>query len=196
MTGMSHGAAGYSYALAMLGDATGQDVFSAAARECIAFESTTYDAGTSDWADLRPSSDGRDGSPSKWCYGAPGIGLARAATIRHAPLDVETGLADVGRAVDAATRHWPVATDTLCCGTLGTVELLWEAGLVLHRPELGVDACRALRAVLDAASVGADYRWSNGTSRFNLGLFRGIAGVGYTALRRIDPGLPNVLVWE
>jgi len=27
-------------------------------------------------------------------------------------------------------------------------------------------------------------------------LFRGLAGVGYTVLRRIDRFLPNVLVWE
>ena len=41
-----------------------------------------------------------------------------------------------------------------------------------------------------------DYHWSNGTNRFNLGLFRGIAGVGYTLLRAVDHSLPNVLVWE
>jgi lantibiotic modifying enzyme len=29
-----------------------------------------------------------------------------------------------------------------------------------------------------------------------LGLFRGLAGVGYTALRRVDASLPNVLIWE
>jgi len=27
-------------------------------------------------------------------------------------------------------------------------------------------------------------------------LFRGLAGLGYTLLRRIDSSLPNVLVWE
>jgi hypothetical protein len=34
------------------------------------------------------------------------------------------------------------------------------------------------------------------TNPFNLGLFRGIAGVGHTVLRRIEPSLPNVLIWE
>jgi lantibiotic modifying enzyme len=29
-----------------------------------------------------------------------------------------------------------------------------------------------------------------------LGLFRGMAGVGYTALRQVDPSLPNVLIFE
>jgi lantibiotic modifying enzyme len=29
-----------------------------------------------------------------------------------------------------------------------------------------------------------------------LGLFRGLAGVGYTILRRLSHAVPNVLVWE
>jgi hypothetical protein len=27
-------------------------------------------------------------------------------------------------------------------------------------------------------------------------LFRGLAGVGYTALRRVEDSLPDVLIWE
>jgi lantibiotic modifying enzyme len=29
-----------------------------------------------------------------------------------------------------------------------------------------------------------------------LGLFRGVAGVGYTSLRQVDGSLPNVIIWE
>jgi lantibiotic modifying enzyme len=29
-----------------------------------------------------------------------------------------------------------------------------------------------------------------------MGLFRGLSGVGYTALRQADRSLPNVLIWE
>jgi len=46
-----------------------------------------------------------------------------------------------------------------------------------------------------AASIG-DYRWNSGKRQFNLGLFRGLAGVGYTSLRQAEPSLPNVLIWE
>jgi lantibiotic modifying enzyme len=41
-----------------------------------------------------------------------------------------------------------------------------------------------------------DYRWGAGKKQFNLGLFRGLAGVAYTCLRRVDRSLPNVLIWE
>jgi lantibiotic modifying enzyme len=51
-------------------------------------------------------------------------------------------------------------------------------------------------AVVETAAATGGYRWSSGTSRFNPGLFRGLAGVGYTLLRQVDPSLPNVLIWE
>ena len=33
-------------------------------------------------------------------------------------------------------------------------------------------------------------------SRFNLGFHRGIAGIGYTLLRSINPKLSNILLFE
>ena len=49
--------------------------------------------------------------------------------------------------------------------------------------------------MLEASRAAGDFRWNSGERRFNLGLFRGLAGVGYTALRRAAPSLPNVLIW-
>ena len=43
LTGMSHGAAGFAYALASLSAATGREDFAAAASECLAFEDASYD---------------------------------------------------------------------------------------------------------------------------------------------------------
>jgi len=104
--------------------------------------------------------------------------------------------ADVHHALAGVERGWPAPTDTLCCGTLGSVEFLWEAGGALSRNELQERASRRLLTVIDSARSIGDYRWSNGNSQFNLGLFRGVAGVGYTALRRVDASVPNVAIWE
>ncbi len=194
VNGMSHGAAGYAYALASLASATGSDEFSSAADECVAFENTTFDTERENWSDLRGG--GGDTLPCKWCYGAPGIGLARAAMMKHTALDGVLCRADMSNALAGAERGWPVPTDTLCCGTLGSIEFWWEAGDVLGRNDLRDRASRRLLAVVATARSTGDYRWTNGTSRFNLGLFRGVAGVGYTALRRVNPSLPNVLIWE
>ena len=86
--------------------------------------------------------------------------------------------------------------DTLCCGTLGSVEFFCEAGEALGRPDVRDIAAQRLAAVVQAANATGDYRWNSGKRQFNLGLFRGLAGVGYTLLRQVDEALPNVLIWE
>jgi lantibiotic modifying enzyme len=122
--------------------------------------------------------------------------MARAATLRLGTATDPRAHVDVERALAGAERGWPAPTDTLCCGTLGSVEFLWEAGDVLGRDDLRDLATRRMSSVVHAARSTGDYRWSNGTRPFNLGLFRGVAGVGYTALRRVESSLPNVLIWQ
>jgi type 2 lantibiotic biosynthesis protein LanM len=193
LNGMSHGAAGFAYALALLAAATGREEFAQAAAECIAFENSSYDPGRSNWPDLRGV------EPSwlcQWCYGAVGIGMARLAASRRGAMDAKAAAVDIRNAIDGAKRGWPGAVDTLCCGTLGSVEFFCEAGGALGQSDLGELASQRLLAVLQAAASAGDYRWNSGGGRFNLGLFRGLAGVGYTLLRRIDSSLPNVLIWE
>jgi type 2 lantibiotic biosynthesis protein LanM len=192
LNGMSHGAAGFAYALTMLANSTGDHQFARAAGEYIELENLTFDAEHDNW----PRRDGDELHwPCKWCHGAPGIGMARSAIAKHTDLFTDLCRTDIARALAGVERGWPGPTDTLCCGTLGNIEFLWEAGTVLGRG-LHELASSRLTAVVETARETGDYRWSNGTSRFNLGLFRGVAGVGYSLLRRIDDSLPNVLVWE
>ncbi len=194
LNGMSHGAAGFGYALASLSSATGRDEFASAAEECIAFENETFDAERDNWPDRAGGAERH--WRCKWCHGAPGIGLARAAMTKHTALLQELCKTDILNALAGVQRGWPGPTDTLCCGTLGSIEFLWEAGDVLGRDDLCDQASQRLTTIVESARSTGDYRWDSGTSRFNLGLFRGITGIGYTVLRRVDPSLPNVLVWE
>lgn len=194
LNGISHGAAGYAYSLSALSAAVGNDEFATAVTECLAFEADTYDDVQRGWVDLRETADAP--FPSKWCYGSPGIGLARIAMTKLANEPLSTYATDIERATSGVEREWPARTDTLCCGTLGGVEFLREAADALGRDDLRVLATRRLHTVVNAARAADDYRWSSGTGRFNLGLFRGIAGIGYTMLREAHPTLPNVLIWE
>ena len=75
LNGMSHGAAGFAYALSSLAAATGREDFAKAASECIAYEDATYDDMHHNWPDWRGSN--APTWPCQWCHGAPGIGLAR-----------------------------------------------------------------------------------------------------------------------
>jgi type 2 lantibiotic biosynthesis protein LanM len=193
LNGMSHGAAGFAYALASLALATGREDFGRAASECLAFENASYDAGRGNWPDHRH--EGEPGWAFRWCHGAPGIGLARAGLLKRGVTDA-TLQSDIRRALAGVDQAWPSEVDTLCCGTLGSVELLREAGEALGRVDLQEQAAQRLASVVQAAGSAGDYRWNSGKRQFNLGLFRGLAGVGYTVLRQKDPALPNVLIWE
>ena len=194
LNGMAHGAAGFAYALAALAAVTGHEEFADAAFECIAFENASYDAERNNWPDFRGGAHAL--WPCQWCHGATGIGLARAATSKTGALDSRLLATDIEHALAGVERGWPGHVDTLCCGTLGSVEFIRQAGIVLGRCDLQEAASRRLIAVLETAAATGGYRWNGGKSRFNLGLLRGLAGVGYTVLRQADPSLPNVLIWE
>jgi class II lanthipeptide synthase len=202
LNGMSHGAAGFAYALASLAAASNREDFADAAAECISFEDASYDAGRHNWPDLR--------NPEQtfwlcqWCHGAPGIGLARVATARrigaNAELNAKLGgeciAADISHAAAGVKQAWPNQLDTLCCGALGGIEFLCEATDAIDNGDLRRLASRRLVTILDEAAAVGDYRWNSGKRRFNLGLFRGLAGVGYSLLRQADGSLPSVLIWE
>lgn len=195
LNGMSHGAAGFAYALASLAAATGRDDFAGAAAECIAFENASYDPGRHTWPAM--FGDEQQHWPTQWCHGAAGVGLARIGMIRLGGANTAPLKVDVENAVTAVQHAWSSQLlDTLCCGALGSVEFLTEAGIALGRNDLCDLASRRLLSVMSAATARGDYRWSGGSRMFNPSLFRGIAGIGYTVLRQIDESLPNVLLWQ
>jgi type 2 lantibiotic biosynthesis protein LanM len=194
LTGFSHGAAGFAYALTSLAKVSGREEFEVAAQECVAYEDSCYNKDVFNWPDLRAT----DATffPSQWCHGAVGIGLARAASSRGEKSNVETIVSDINHAVQNTTANWPQHVDTLCCGTLGTIEFLGEAGEVLNQPALGQLSDQRLAQIIANRHAQGDYAWNAGDTAFNLGLFRGLSGVGYTILRKLDPQLPNILIWE
>jgi lantibiotic modifying enzyme len=79
LAGLSHGAAGIAWALLALFARTGEERFRTAARGGIAFERSVFSTEAGNWRDLRDPEHAR--FPTAWCHGAPGIGLARLATV-------------------------------------------------------------------------------------------------------------------
>ena len=194
LNGMSHGASGFAYALAALAAASGRENLAEAAAECLDFERLNFDAQRSDWRDFRVK---EPHWRSQWCHGAVGIGLARLGITKLGSLERDAVAADIEAALTGAARGWPAHADTLCCGALGSVELVREAGKTLGREDLRRLASQRLSAVLHTKAAAGSYRWNTPvSSRLNVGLFRGLAGVGYTCLREADGSLPNLLIWE
>ena len=197
LNGISHGAAGFELALSSLAMASGRQDFMDAAKECYAFEAFNYDSEEHNWPDLR---DDEDGKPMKawvcqWCHGAPGIGLSRIGGVKFGA-DLSPVAEDIKNAAVCVKDNWPNRVDTLCCGTMGSIEFLNEAGKLLSDQNITSLANQRLVEIFAARQENGDYSWPVGGSEFNLGLFRGASGVGYTLLRRLNPHLPNILIWE
>lgn len=201
LTGFSHGAAGFAYALAALAKASGEADFAAAARDCLAYERGLFSPERGNWPDLRESEPGEAPAwPCQWCHGAAGIGLARLGTARFGEADSSLE-AEVAAAVATVRRRPLSPLDTLCCGNLGNAELLAEAARLPDHHALGAtlaaEASAATRALLERAEASGSFGWNAAGDDDNLGLFRGLAGIGYALLRRAAPEtLPNVLIWE
>lgn len=202
--GFAHGAAGMSLALFRLASVTGRDAYRQAAQHLVDFENASFSANANNWPDLRSRDLPESTWACQWCHGAGGIGLSRlsAAFVPPTSNSANAGsrllLEDVERAIAGVSRiEWPGPIDTLCCGNSGNIEFLREAGVRLGRPALTHQADKMLEKVMNRAKAVGDYAWSVGDASFNLGLFRGVSGIGYSMLRAAYPrALPNVLIWE
>lgn len=203
--GLSHGPAGVAHALARLATASPGGCVNQlleAAERWIQIENDTFCPVHKTWPDARSANPQGDSFwPCQWCHGATGIGLARVAigdalrVLGEPPRFRGTIEQDIRRAVKAAKSAWPSATDSLCCGSLGGIEFLSEAGRYLHEPALRRLAAARMSETVTEADQEGGYLWDIGDQAVNVGLFRGISGVGYTLLRQIAPNLPNILVW-
>ena len=198
LTGMSHGASGIAYALLRLHSVHPEPAFLEAALRGIDFETALFSRQARVWPDLRfaesdPSRFERTGS---WCSGAPGIGLARMAAWKLRP--VAALAQDVHHALAHVLERPLPATDTLCCGAFGVLELPLLATERLGREELLTIARRRAGAVIEEAAASGGFNLFGIESRaFHPGFHRGASGIGYQILRLADPaGLPSVLVWD
>jgi type 2 lantibiotic biosynthesis protein LanM len=195
LTGFSHGAAGIAYALLRLYGATSDERFLSAAAEAVEYEQSIFDAQVMNWPDYRVID--RPAYSASWCHGAPGIGLARLGG--RGLLDTHATRADIEAALETTLRRGLRPHDHLCCGSLGTAEVLLEAGLALGRPAL-VRAARERGAfVVERARRAGSYRLADDRpDEFAApGFFIGIAGIGYELLRLGFPEqLPSALRLE
>lgn len=197
LNGMSHGAAGFSLALAALANATHREEFAVAAEECIAYENSSFSREHSNWPDFRLR--GSEIDPAwlcQWCHGAAGIGLSRIGVLRFGNLQASTLRMDILNATSCVLKSWPYPGDNLCCGRLGNIEFLNEAAVTLEDSQLRNEASQRMTSLLASAQLNGEYVFEGIDRRFDVGLFRGIAGIGYSLLRQVNSTLPSVLIWE
>ena len=197
LPGFAHGAAGIAYALLRLYLVTQDSNYLEAALEGINYERSVFSATEANWPDLRGVQTGKQPSfPVQWCYGAPGVGLARLGSldILNNP-EIEQ---EIAIALKTTQKQSLKAIDHLCCGNLGLVEVLLVGAQRCNREDWREAALKKATAVVARAEQSRDYKlFANlPNSVFNPGFFQGTAGIGYQLLRLANDDLPSVLLWN
>jgi lantibiotic modifying enzyme len=198
LVGLAHGAAGIALALLELATATGEARFRTAAEQAIAYERALFLPALGTWADPHhPETD----APSEattldhfihgWCYGAPGIGLARLAALPH--LDDPLLYDEIQAATAVALKASFGYNHSLCHGDLGNLELLMQASAVSPDAHLLSAVQNLTSSVLEQIT---QHGWICAVPMAveTPGLMIGLAGIGYGLLRLARPNdVPSVL---
>jgi type 2 lantibiotic biosynthesis protein LanM len=197
ITGFAHGAAGIAWALLELSRRTDNKRGRELALEAIAYEHSQYSAAAGNWAENAPGSDerGRETGPGMaWCYGAPGIGLARITALRV--LDHPIIREDLERAVQATLISGPGANHSLCHGDLGNLDFLLQAAQFTGNQELDFEV-NALSNQIVASMKQHGWRSGVPLAVESPALMNGLAGICYGLLRLAAPGcVPSVLTLD
>lgn len=177
--GLGHGASGCVLAFGALATATGDQSWADVARRACGYEREWFDPDVRDWRDARVWLEGggddhagrRHGLfRSDWCYGTPGLLLARLAVPGGAEDDVRIALRETRLAAQRFPAHG-YATGT-CHGAAGLAEVL-----SLVPPDLREPHDHALAGHLTGIAVAA-------ADLTDPGLMMGVAGAACAALRR------------
>ena len=115
--GFAHGASGIVHALHRLYIHRPDTSYRLAIREALSYERDLFDADRGNWPVFIGADD--QGFQTSWCYGAPGIALARLSLL--ATLPDEDLRDDLKLAVHATVSAPPCDTFHLCCGNLGAL---------------------------------------------------------------------------
>jgi lantibiotic modifying enzyme len=174
-----------AYSLLRLYKASGETAFLEAAEEAIAYERSVFIPEQENWPDFRqPQTKDNPKCMCSWCHGAPGIGLARVATLDI--LDTPEIRKDIEAAITTTLNYGLSDIDHLCCGNMGRVEFLFTAGRKLNRPELVEAAMKLASQVVARAEEKGHYGYGT-ILDFHPGFFQGASGIGYQLLRLAYP---------
>ena len=198
LAGFSHGASGFAYALCRLYQITGNQKFRNAALEAVRYENSLFSVEARNWRDLRNTGSNEPQFMTSWCHGAPGIGLARIASLDA--IDSPEIRSEIDTALNTTLSYGLDGSDDLCCGNFGRIDILFDASRRLDRPEFAASALNNASSVVVRAHQNATYRISVGGADpiCNPGLMKGLSGIGYALLRLVDQArlLPSVLLLQ
>lgn len=189
LTGFAHGNAGFAWALLKLAKRTSAERFYQLALDALAYERSLYSPDFKNWRDMRSVSE--ETYRLAWCYGAPGIGLARLDTLDI--LDDERVRAEIQAALGTTLAQGFGGSHALCHGDLGNLELLLR--IQQAAPERRWKAAYEL-VKASIFQRGRQHGWLCGTPQQveTPGLMIGLAGICLQLLRLAEPErVPSIL---
>ena len=193
-TGFAHGYAGISTALLMLSGMTERGEYYEAGMDLIRKESVQYNPEKKGWN----TTDGHRDGMNAWCYGGPGILVARELA-RPFVKDADRTLLEHDIALALQCTKDAVADGdsrpALCHGLPGNLSILqWYAkrsgdSTALRTAEQGRD--RLLRLLRDKG-----IRMKDSTASLQISFMDGLSGLGYCLLQQLQTDIPSVLALE
>ncbi len=197
--GLAHGNAGFALSLFRLADASGQKRFLAAAQSALDYERSLFSPQHRNWPVFR-TGQAEPIIRVSWAHGAPGIGLARLASLPytdHPLIRNEIALAlETTIAEGAGWHHEGFGPNlSLSHGDFGNLETLLMAVQTLDATHTGYRQHLDLLTGQLLRSIKA-HGWVTGIPlRVETpGLMIGLAGIGYELLRLAEPAsVPSVL---
>jgi lantibiotic modifying enzyme len=202
-TGFSHGASGIALSLLDLYRVIGDERLRETARGAFEFEREYFwremsrwlgDEGPKPASSANPAAAAEKSLAVTWCYGAPGVGMARlkALQLLQAPSLEE----ELRQCVEVTLRHGFGKNHSLCHGDLGNLDLLHETWRVRHDARLAGEVARLSRSILASLEKNGPRCGTVGEIEAP-GLMNGLAGIGYGLLRLAAPEVvPSVLMME
>lgn len=192
LCGLGHGSAGIALSLMKAWKITGREDFRTCALAAIACEHRLRNEEKMNWPDLRLATDLNDidsvtSSNGAWCFGYPGIAVARAAVLEIE--DDPIARSDFEFAMEAfrvnpLTR--PMGRPHLCCGSFGILEIHRTIGV-----RMGIQS--ELELASEQLKTCVQIQNDRGTSIgcMGQGLFQGLMGQAWATIA-VEGKVPNV----
>nr|WP_272595526.1 type 2 lanthipeptide synthetase LanM family protein [Paenibacillus apiarius] len=192
--GYAHGYAGIAVAFCRLSEISDRSAeFLSKAREALRRDNMLFDKEQVGWLDKRSA---QPKIAHQWCHGSTGVGLSRIQLKRYFGKTPEI-MNDLAYCYNNLIQS-DKDDDCLCHGNFGDIEFLHQYYLYVD-PSLEVyeNLKRKIVASLSFKEIHGDYKVRSLPGFRSVGLFTGLAGIGYQYLRLYQVGVtPDVLTFE
>ncbi|MBB5515381.1 lantibiotic modifying enzyme [Rubricella aquisinus] len=179
LVGFSHGTTGIRFALDTLRAARPSALLDVLIARAARYEADIVRRSGGRIPDLRPEGATPETAtcPDQWCHGMGGAALAQSFSEGRWPMADGPEAACAQLAQSSKTR-----LDDLCCGAMGQVMILDQAGRRMGQEDLRITARRRAAACLSHAARAGSYRLFSGDMFYAPGFMKGVSGIGYAFL--------------